>query len=136
MALALGTVACGVLFARAPDVAEAPAEHLVLADFDGLGLMFGVGLIAFSCHLEAISIEADLARRERFDGVLVRAFVPLILLFVVFGAGGAPSRGEDAGALQASHLDGAARRVEAQQVDPQHAMDHTMTMQAATRAQR
>ena len=87
--LALGTVVWGAVVASdlGRPGGSAPAEaELVMVDTGGLGLMFGVGLIMFSCHLEAVSIEADMRRRESFDRVVVLAFAALTLLFAGFGA--------------------------------------------------
>eukprot|EP00966_Prymnesium_polylepis_P325897 7381832-Prymnesium_polylepis.1 len=47
--------------------------------------MFGVSLLMFSCHLEAISIEQDMADRAAFDGVLMGSFAVLGVLFLGFG---------------------------------------------------
>jgi hypothetical protein len=44
--------------------------------------MFGVSLLMFSCHLEAVSIEQDMASREAFDGMLLWSFVLLAFLFL------------------------------------------------------
>ena len=85
--LALGTVVWGAIFAPAPHTPHPQLSDLTIADFDGFGLMLGIGLIMFSCHLEAVSIEADMARREEFDRVLTLAYVPIIVLVCAFGIG-------------------------------------------------
>ena len=88
--LAIGTVVWGALFAPATPHATAHqhlwTEHVLLADLDGMGLMFGVTLIMYSCHLEAVSIEADMARRQSFDLVMGLVFAALVVLFVAFGS--------------------------------------------------
>lgn len=81
VAAALGVVVFGGLtHHHHPDKAE-----LVAFDGGGLGLMFGVSLLMFSAHMEAVSIEQDMARREQFDHVLTTTFGCVVLLFLGFG---------------------------------------------------
>ena len=81
VALALGTIVFYGLVAL-PPTERVQLNELQLANFDGLGLMFGVSLLMFSCHLEAVSIEQDMANREAFDGMLLWSFVVLAFLFL------------------------------------------------------
>lgn len=85
VALAIGTVLLCSLFAPRSDTPRPAMNDLVIADSGGLGLLFGVTLIMFSCHLEAVSIEQDMAKRERFDAVMNFTFALLTLLFIGFG---------------------------------------------------
>ncbi|KAL1520248.1 hypothetical protein AB1Y20_023718 [Prymnesium parvum] len=55
------------------------------ADPSGLGLVFGVTAVMFSCQLEAVSIEQDMAEREKIYSLLQWLFVLLALLFTSFG---------------------------------------------------
>ena len=81
VALALGTIVFYGLGAM-PRAERVPLSELQLVNFDGLGLMFGVSLLMFSCHLEAVSIEQDMADRESFDAMLQWSFIVLAFLFL------------------------------------------------------
>ena len=99
VALALGTIVFYGLV-QAPE--RPPLDELRLADPSGLGLMFGVSLLMFSCHLEAVTIEQDMARRGAFDRMLVWTFVVLAALFLGFGACVYRSFGEATGRVRAA----------------------------------
>ena len=97
VALALGTVLWGVAIAPPAASAHPAMTGLTWADSDGIGLLFGVTLIMFSCHLEAVSIEADMAHRESFDWVMNATFAALMVLFVGFGVAVYANLGEATG---------------------------------------
>ena len=99
MQVALGTIVFYGLV-QAPE--RPPLDELRLADPSGLGLMFGVSLLMFSCHLEAVTIEQDMARRGAFDRMLVWSFVVLAALFLGFGACVYLSFGEATGRVRAA----------------------------------
>jgi len=101
VALALGTVIWGTLYAPSADYPHPDPSELQLADSGGLGLLFGVTLIMFSCHLEAVSIEQDMAQREHFDWVVNATFLVLVLVFLGFGLLVYASLGEATGRVHA-----------------------------------
>ena len=93
VALALGTIVFYGLV-QAPE--RPPLDELRLADPSGLGLMFGVSLLMFSCHLEAVTIEQDMARHNLMvrpdprimakDWSLLKMLVPGRVVMVSFPA--------------------------------------------------
>jgi hypothetical protein len=85
VAAALGVVVYGGLSVALNAHARADHGELVAFDGGGLGLMFGVSLLMFSAHMEAVSIEQDMARRDQFDRVLTTTFGCVVLLFLGFG---------------------------------------------------
>ena len=85
VAAALGVVIYGGLSVALNAHARADHGELVAFDGGGLGLMFGVSLLMFSAHMEAVSIEQDMARRDQFDRVLTTTFGCVVLLFLGFG---------------------------------------------------
>ena len=85
VAAALGVVVYGGLSVALKAHARKDHGELVAFDGGGLGLMFGVSLLMFSAHMEAVSIEQDMARRDQFDRVLTTTFGCVVLLFLGFG---------------------------------------------------
>mmetsp|Transcript_38552 Transcript_38552/g.101718 ORF Transcript_38552/g.101718 Transcript_38552/m.101718 type:complete len:197 (-) Transcript_38552:246-836(-) len=55
----------------------------------------------FSCHLEAVSIEQDMRRRDQFDCVMNVTFIALIVLFLGFGVAVYTCLGEATGRVHA-----------------------------------
>lgn len=74
-----------VMAAGASELRPGSFAAMKAVDFDGAGLMFGISLFMFSCQLECVSIEQDMARREQFTPMIVAAFAVLTIVFLVFG---------------------------------------------------
>lgn len=101
--LALGTVVgYGLLVATDESASTSDELPLKMVDADGTGLMFGVGLLMFSCHLEAITIEQDMKDRAHFDGILGITFIGLAVVFSAFGVTVYSCFGEATGRMRAA----------------------------------
>ena len=94
LAMSSGNVACLLTIATVvgvgaialwADYESGEIEDLELVDTRGVGLMFGVALHMFACHMEVVSIEQDMADRSRFEHMLDRTFACLTAVFLAFG---------------------------------------------------
>ena len=103
--LALCTVLWGTVFAPSEAYPHPPITELKIVDPGGVGLLFGVTLIMFSCHLESVSIEADMASRDQFDRVMHLTFWSLFVVYISFGLAVYASLGEATGRVHANPSD-------------------------------